>query len=78
MGCVFKNPEGYSAGSLIEGAGLKGMRIGGAVVSVEHANFILNDRRATALEIKSLIEIIKNAVFTQYKVRLEEEIRFLT
>ncbi len=78
MGCVFKNPEGYVAGKLIEGAGLKGLRVGGAVVSEKHANFIINDGLATAEQIKSLIQIIKNAVFAQYKIRLEEEIRYLS
>ena len=77
MGCVFKNPPDVSAGKLVEGAGLKGMRLGGAVVSKEHANFIINDKKATAKDIKSLILLIKNAVFAQYKIRLEEEIRYL-
>ena len=77
MGCVFKNPEGKIAGKLIEGAGLKGLRVGGAVVSTEHANFIINDRSATSAQIKALIAFIKNAVFAQYKIRLEEEIRYL-
>lgn len=77
MGCVFKNPEGESAGKLIEGTGLKGMRVGGAKVSEQHANFILNDNHATPGQIKTLIEIIKNAVFAQYKIRLQEEIQYL-
>ncbi|MBQ8657857.1 MAG: UDP-N-acetylmuramate dehydrogenase [Clostridia bacterium] len=77
MGCVFKNPENLIAGQLIENAGLKKMRVGGAVVSSEHANFIINENRASSKEIKSLIALIKNAVYTQYKVRLEEEIRYL-
>ena len=77
MGCVFKNPDGEIAGKLIEGAGLKGLRVGGAVVSSVHANFIINDRDATSAQIKTLIALIKNAVFAQYKIRLEEEIRYL-
>ena len=77
MGCVFKNPDGEIAGKLIEGAGLKGLRVGGAVVSTVHANFIINDRNATSAQIKTLIALIKNAVFAQYKIRLEEEIRYL-
>lgn len=77
MGCVFKNPIGMIAGKLIDGAGLKGLRVGGAVVSTEHANFIINDRNATSTHIKTLIMLIKNAVFAQYKIRLEEEIRYL-
>lgn len=78
MGCVFKNPQGQSAGKLIEGAGLKGLRIGGAVVSSQHANFIINDARATSQDVQSLIQIIKNAVFAQYKIRLKEEIKILS
>lgn len=77
MGCVFKNPSGAVAGKLIDGAGLKGMRVGGAVVSNEHANFIINDKYATATDIKRLIQLVKNAVFAQYKIKLEEEIRYL-
>ena len=75
MGCVFKNPEGAFAGELIERSGLKGLKIGGARVSNQHANFIINESGATARDIESLIDIIKNAVFAQYGVRLEEEIR---
>ena len=77
MGCVFKNPDNRSAGELIEKSGLKGMRVGGAVVSEKHANFILNDNNATPTDIKSLIMLIKNAVFAQYGVALQEEIRYL-
>ena len=77
MGCVFKNPEGYSAGDLIERSGLKGLRIGGAVVSTEHANFIINDQNASAKDITALITLIKNAVSAQYGIELEEEIRYI-
>lgn len=78
MGCVFKNPNGKSAGKLIEEAGLKGKRVGGAVVSIEHANFILNDNHATAHDVTQLIDMIKSAVFAQHKIELEEEIRYIT
>jgi len=77
MGCVFKNPQGETAGKLIEGAGLKGLRIGGAKISPLHANFIINDQHATSKEIKDLIEVVKNAVFAQYKIKLQEEIQYL-
>ncbi len=77
MGCVFKNPKNAFAGDLIERSGFKGMRIGGAKVSEEHANFIINDAGATAGQIRSLITVIKNGVFAQYGVQLEEEIRYL-
>ena len=77
MGCVFKNPQGVSAGGWIERAGLKGARVGGAKVSEQHANFILNDQNATSADIYTLIQKIKNAVYTQYGVTLEEEIRYI-
>ncbi len=77
MGCVFKNPEGEVAGRLIEGAGLKGLKVGGAKISETHANFIINEGGATSRQIRTLIDIVKNAVFAQYKIRLEEEIRYL-
>ena len=77
MGCVFKNPQGQIAGKLIEGAGLKGLRVGGAKVSEEHANFIINDGCATSAHIRELIGIMKGAVEKQYGVRLQEEIRYI-
>ncbi len=77
MGCVFKNVGVRSAGEIIEKTGLKGMRVGGAVVSEEHANFIINERNAKSSDIKTLITLIKNAVFAQYNINLEEEIRYL-
>ena len=77
MGCVFKNPQGVSAGALIEGTGLKGYAIGGARISTTHANFIINEGNASSAQICALIALIKNAVFAQYKIRLEEEIRYL-
>ena len=78
MGCTFKNPHNAFAGDLIERSGLKGFRIGGARVSQDHANFIVNDGNATAKDIRELILVIKNAVLAQYGVKLEEEIRYLT
>ena len=77
MGCVFKNPQGLYAGDLIERSGLKGLRVGGAKISNEHANFIINEGYATSMDIKSLIALVKNAVKSQYGVCLEEEIRYL-
>lgn len=77
MGCVFKNPPDISAGALIERAGLKGLRVGGAKVSELHANFIINDQNATSADIRSLIELIKDAVCKDCGIILEEEIRYI-
>ena len=51
--------------------------MGGAVISPQHANFIINEGGATSADVKALINLIKNAVFAQYGVGLEEEIRYL-
>ncbi|MBO5363705.1 MAG: UDP-N-acetylmuramate dehydrogenase [Clostridia bacterium] len=77
MGCVFKNPDGVSAGKLIEDAGLKGLRVGGATVSETHANFIINDCGATVSDVKALIKEVKAAVYEHSGVCLTEEICYL-
>lgn len=69
-GSVFRNPEGMHAGALIEGAGLKGFSIGGAMVSEKHANFIVNAGGATGLEIVQLIDRVRNDVKEKYQVNL--------
>jgi UDP-N-acetylmuramate dehydrogenase len=76
-GCVFRNPEGDAAGRLIDRAGLKGVRVGGAVVSDLHANFILNDRGGTPEDVEELIEIIRARVFETSGVTLELEIQVM-
>lgn len=76
-GSVFKRPEGYFAGKLIEDAGLKGTCVGGAMVSPKHAGFIVNTGDATANDVLSLIEIIKEKVYAMFGVALECEIRFV-
>lgn len=76
-GSVFKRPEGYFAGTLIEQAGLKGFQIGGAQVSEKHAGFIINRKDATSRDIKQLVEHIQNTVHQKYGVALECEIRFI-
>lgn len=76
-GSVFKNPEGLSAGKLIEDAGLKACKCGGAQVSKKHANFIINTGRATALDVVTLIKHIQKVVFETYQVKLMPEVRFL-
>jgi UDP-N-acetylmuramate dehydrogenase len=76
-GSVFKKIEGVGAGRLIEQAGLKGYRIGGAQVSDQHANFIINTGGATAADVRSLIQHIQNAVYDTTGYRLEPEIRYI-
>ena len=73
-GCIFKNPRGISAGSLIEQAGLKGEKVGGAEVSDRHANFIVTSAEATAADVLALIERIRERVSEQCAVDLELEI----
>lgn len=73
-GSIFKNPEGTYSGLLIEQCGLKGLRVGGAVVSEKHANFIVNDSNARAADIVSLIHRIQDHVARETGVELEPEI----
>ncbi len=73
-GCIFKNPPGLSAGRLIDELGMKGTRVGGAVVSERHANFLVNRFRATASDILKLIDMIRERIFQAYGVELEEEV----
>ncbi len=73
-GCVFKNPRGASAGELIEAAGLKGTRIGGAVVSERHANFIVTEPECTSGDVLRLIELIRSQVSERLGVSLEPEL----
>ncbi len=73
-GSVFRNPPGDSAGRLIYAAGLKGFRIGGAVVSEKHANFIVNDRRGRASDVRRLADHVRERVERVHGVRLEEEV----
>jgi UDP-N-acetylmuramate dehydrogenase len=76
-GSVFVNPEGDSAGRLIESAGLKGARYGGAAVSHVHANFIVNEGGATANDVLVLMHRIITSVKDAYGIELKPEIRFL-
>jgi len=74
-GCIFRNPPGCSAGRLLDDCGLKGRRVGGAVVSMEHANFIVNDGGASADDIAQLMEIMHDAVQRRFDVALELEVQ---
>ena len=76
-GSVFKRPAGYYAGTLIEEAGLKAERIGGAMVSPKHAGFILNVDRASATDVYALINLIEKKVYDRFGVRLAREVRLI-
>ena len=76
-GSVFKNPIGNHAGDLIERSGLKGFRIGGCAVSEKHANFIVNDKKATARDIERLINHIQNVVKDRFGIELDTEVRII-
>ncbi|MFH1367526.1 MAG: UDP-N-acetylmuramate dehydrogenase [Elusimicrobiota bacterium] len=77
VGSIFKNPENDSAGRLIEAAGLKGLRFGGAKVSEKHANFIVNFENATASDMRNLISTVRHKVFEKSGVNLELEIKII-
>jgi UDP-N-acetylmuramate dehydrogenase len=76
-GSVFRNPPGAHAAALIEQAGLKGFRIGAAIVSEKHANFILNEGEARAWDIEALILHVQAEVEARHGVRLEPEVRIV-
>lgn len=76
-GSTFKRPVGHYAGKLIEDAGLKGYRIGGACVSEKHAGFIVNDKGATAKDVYDLMEYVKAKVFEKHGVNIDPEVRIL-
>jgi len=73
-GCIFKNPRGVSAGALIDRAGLKGLQMGGAVVSDKHANFIIAKKGCKSRDVMRLIEVVRQKVKEQFDVELELEI----
>lgn len=77
FGSTFKRPEGYFVGKLIEEAGLKGYRIGGAQVSTKHTGFIVNIDNATAKDIIELISYIQKIVYEKFNVRLEPEVEYI-
>ena len=76
-GSVFSNPPGDSAGRLIDAAGLKGLRVGGAVVSEKHANFIVADPAATAADVRALLEEVRRRVAGATGTVLETEVRMI-
>jgi UDP-N-acetylenolpyruvoylglucosamine reductase len=76
-GCIFKNPASIPAGRLIDELGLKGTRVGGAVVSDVHANFIVNDGTATAGDVLNLIALIQQRAKAVRDIKLETEVQIL-
>ncbi len=76
-GSTFKRPEGYFAGKLIMDSGLRGAKIGGAMVSEKHCGFVVNYNNATAKDIIELINYIKAKVYENYEVILEPEVRII-
>ncbi|MBO8128614.1 MAG: UDP-N-acetylmuramate dehydrogenase [Peptococcaceae bacterium] len=76
-GSVFKNPPGDTAGRLIEAAGCKGMSVGGAQVSLKHANFIVNTGTAKARDVRELIAKVRERVYNKFGIHLELEVKLL-
>ncbi len=76
-GCVFKNPANDSAGRVVEAAGLKGVSVGDACVSTKHANFIVNQGRASATDVLALIKKIRAQVARKTGVKLELELKLV-
>jgi len=76
-GCLFKNPATIPAGKLIDELGLKGTRVGGAVVSAEHGNFIVNDGQATARDVLELISILKVKARGERGIELHTEVEII-
>ena len=76
-GSMFKNPENYYAGYLIDTAGLKGFRVGDAAISEKHANFFINDGQATAEDVRALIAEAWNSVRDQFGIEMELEVELV-
>jgi UDP-N-acetylmuramate dehydrogenase len=76
-GSIFKNPPGEYAGRLIEAAGLKGRRVGGAMISEQHANFIVNVGAATAADVKQLMDEVSETIWQARGIRLTPEIKLI-
>ena len=76
-GSTFKRPEGYFAGKLIEDAGLRGYRVGGAQVSEKHCGFVINTGDATTSDVVQLIHDVQNIIWNKFKIKLEPEVKFL-
>lgn len=77
FGSVFKRPEGYFVGKLVDECGLKGYKIGGAQVSTKHSGFMVNIEDATCKDVLDLIEYVKKKVYEKFNVKLQEEVVIL-
>ena len=76
-GSIFKNPQGDSAGRLLDLSGVKVFSVNGAKVWENHANFIINENNATSIDILKLMELMRNVVYDRYKISLEPELEFI-
>ena len=76
-GSTFKRPEGYFAGKLIQDAGLKGYRVGDAMVSEKHSGFVINVGSATAKDVRQLMTDVDTIVYEKFGVHLEPEVRLI-
>ena len=76
-GCIFKNPPAVPAGKLIDQLGLKGLRVGGAVVSEVHGNFIVNDGQATASDVLDLVALIRQKAQAAMGIDLQTEVEIV-
>jgi UDP-N-acetylenolpyruvoylglucosamine reductase len=74
---MFKNPAAIPAGKLIDELGLKGARVGGAVVSAEHGNFVVNDGSATARDVLKLIAILQQRAKQERGIELQTEVEII-
>jgi UDP-N-acetylenolpyruvoylglucosamine reductase len=76
-GCMFKNPPAIPAGRLIDELGLKGARVGGARISLEHGNFLVNDGGATAADVLELIGRLQARAMTERGIELQMEVEII-
>ena len=76
-GSTFKRPKGYFAGKLIEDAGLRGYRVGGAMVSEKHCGFVINYDNATATDVLQLMNDVQEKVRERFGVELEPEVKII-
>lgn len=76
-GSTFKRPEGYFAGKLVMDSGLRGYQVGGAQVSEKHCGFVINAGGATAKDVRTLMDNVRDIVYEKYGVTLEPEVKFL-